>query len=104
VALAVVIAALVLYGSRVGTLANVADYEAAYRWPSGDLLHVQRWPEIDPAGDLVAFDADGTLRTLYASGPDRFVAGPGAGLRDPVESRLTFQRDQSGQVVSVTWR
>ncbi len=56
------------------------------------------------ANQLVAFDESGELRALYATDPDRFFAGPGAGVSSSVESRVEFQRDGTGAVRSLTWQ
>jgi hypothetical protein len=50
----------------------------------------------------VAFDERGEARTLYPTDRDRFFAGPGAALPVSVESRVSFQRDTSGAITSLT--
>jgi pimeloyl-ACP methyl ester carboxylesterase len=54
--------------------------------------------------DLVAFDESGDVRALYSTAPDRFFAGPGAGIRTAVESHVQFERDSAGTIVAMTWR
>ena len=65
--------------------------------------YLQIWPELTGTKQLVAFDETGELRTLFPTEPDRFFTGPGAAVPAPVESRIEFQRVDSGKVASLTW-
>ena len=83
------------------------EYAGVYRWGPNAFIYLQLWHEFigfdKPAG-LVAFDESGDVRTLYPTARDQFFAGPGAAVSTPVESRITFQRDGTGKIASLTWR
>ena len=53
---------------------------------------------------LVAFDESGEVRTLYPIHGDRFFAGPGAVFPTAIESRIEFQRNGQGKLISLIWR
>ncbi|HVH66680.1 MAG TPA: alpha/beta fold hydrolase [Gemmatimonadales bacterium] len=40
---------------------------------------------------------------MYRTHDDRFYAGPGAAAQDAIESRITFRRDSTGAITSLTW-
>jgi pimeloyl-ACP methyl ester carboxylesterase len=40
---------------------------------------------------------------LDSTGPDQFFTGPGVGLSNAIESRVAFQRDYAGSLISMTW-
>jgi pimeloyl-ACP methyl ester carboxylesterase len=61
------------------------------------------WSELPGTNQLVAFDENGEVRTLYPTGPDRFFTGPGAAIPSAIESRIQFERDARGKIVSLTW-
>jgi alpha/beta superfamily hydrolase len=69
------------------------EYEGVYQWEEDHFLYLQLWSELAGTNQLVAFDESGEVRTLYATQPDRFFAGPGAAVSTPIESRVEFQRD-----------
>jgi dienelactone hydrolase len=79
------------------------EYAGVYQWDRDSFLYLQIWPELTGTKQLVAFDETGELRTLYPTAPDRFFTGPGAAVREPVESRIEFQRADSGKIASLTW-
>ena len=64
------------------------------------------WDEFSGFGkpQLVAFDESGDVRTLYPTDSNQFFAGPGAALSASMESRIAFQRNDAGQIVSLTWQ
>ena len=77
-----------------------------YRWGPDAFLYLQLWHEFsgfDKPGQLVAFDESGVIRVLYPTGDDRFFAGPGVAMSSSVESRIEFQRDDAGRIISLTW-
>ena len=79
------------------------EYAGVYQWGPNAFVYLQTWSELSGSNQLVAFDESGEVRTLYPTEPDRFFAGPGAAVPDAVESRIAFQRDASGRIVSLTW-
>ena len=87
--------------------AALREYTGAYRWGPDAFLYLQMWNEFtgfNEPGELVSFDESGDVRTLYPTGPDRFFAGPAAADPRTIESRVEFQRDAGGRIVSLTWR
>jgi pimeloyl-ACP methyl ester carboxylesterase len=85
---------------------TLREYAGAYRWGPDAFVYLQLWNEFtgfDKPSPLVAFDESGDVRTLYPTGRDQFTTGPGAAISTPVESRIEFQRDERGQVTSLTW-
>src|SRR5215217_3026430 len=83
--------------------AGLREYAGVYQWDPNAFLYLQIWPELAGTNQLVAFDETGELRTLYATEPDRFFAGPGAAVPASVESRIEVQRDAAGKIASLTW-
>ncbi len=82
------------------------EYTGVYRWSPDAFVYLQLWNEFtgfDKPSPLVAFDESGDVRTLYPTGHDQFITGPGAAIPTPVESRIEFQRDERGQITSLTW-
>ena len=80
------------------------EYAGVYRWDENSFLYLQIWNEFGGTDQLVAFDESGEIRTLYSTDHDRFFAGPGAALPASIESRVDFQRNPSGRIVSLTWQ
>jgi len=83
--------------------ASLREYAGTYQWDRNAFLYLQLWAELAGTNQLVAFDENGELRTLYPTDPDRFFAGPGAAIPTSVESRIAFQRDTDGKIASLTW-
>jgi uncharacterized protein len=83
---------------------RLGEYAGVYRWDGNAFLYLQLWNEFTGKNELVAFDESGEVRTLYPTNRDQFFAGPGAALNTPVESRIEFQRDGSGKIVSLMWQ
>lgn len=79
------------------------EYAGAYQWDPNVFVYLQMWSEFS-GNQLVAFDESGELRALYPTDPDRFFAGPGAAVPASIESRVEFQRDGAGRIVSLTWQ
>jgi pimeloyl-ACP methyl ester carboxylesterase len=75
-----------------------------YQWGPNAFVYLQTWSELTGKPQLVAFDEDGEVRALSSVGNDQFTAGYGAGLAEPVESRITFQRDAAGHITSFIWQ
>ena len=85
---------------------TLREYAGVYRWGPDAFLYLQLWHEFsgfDKPGQLVAFDESGVIRVLYPTGDDRFFAGPGVAVPSSVESRIEFQRDDAGRIISLTW-
>ena len=83
------------------------EYTGVYQWEPNAFVYLQVWHEFsgfDKPGQLVSFDESGDVRVLYPSDRDQFFAGPGAAVSTSVESRIAFQRDGSGKVISLTWQ
>ena len=83
------------------------EYAGVYRWDANAFVYLQMWDEFTGFGkprQLVAFDESGEVRTLYPTDRDQFFAGPGMALSTAVESRIEFQRDGTGKIVSLMWR
>ncbi len=83
--------------------ASLREYAGTYQWDRHAFLYLQTWSELAGTTQLVAFDENGELRTLYPTERDRFFAGPGAAVPTAVESRIEVQRDARGKIVSLTW-
>src|SRR5260370_16162236 len=64
------------------------------------------WEEFSGFGKpkLVAFDESGETRTLYPTDRDQFFAGPGIAVPSSIESRVEFQRDGTGRIISLRWQ
>src|SRR4051812_41635763 len=79
------------------------EYTGVYQWGPNAFVYLQMWDEFSGFGkpQLVAFDESGDVRTLYPTENDEFFAGPGAALPTSIESRVVFQRDGAGQIVSL---
>ena len=83
------------------------EYTGVYRWEPNAFVYLQLWNEFtgfDKPGQLVAFDESGEVRTLYPTDRDQFFAGPGIAVATSIESRIEFQRDGNGKIISLTWR
>src|SRR6266545_356803 len=83
------------------------EYTGVYRWDPNAFVYLQLLNEFvgfDKPSQLVAFDESGEVRTLYPTGRDQFVAGPGMAVSAPIESRIEFQRDGTGRITSLTWQ
>ena len=82
---------------------TLREYVGVYQWEPNAFVYLQRWSEIAEGNQLFAFDESGEVRALYSTEPDRFFAGPGIAVQDLIESRIEFQRDDTGTVASLTW-
>lgn len=83
------------------------EYAGVYRWAPDRYVYLQIWHEFsgfDKPGQLVAFDETGEIRVLYPAARDRFITGPGAALRTPVESTVEFTRGTDGTIASLIRR
>ncbi len=80
------------------------QYDGAYQFGPDHYIYLQMWNELSGTDELVAFHERGEVRTLYPTNRDAFFAGPGAALPVSVESRISFQRDTSGAITSLTWQ
>src|SRR5262249_9613968 len=83
---------------------SLHDYVGVYTWDRNAFVYFQLWGELSGTKQLVAFDESGELHSLYPGERDQFTAGPAAAVQSPAESRIVFQRDSSGKVVSLTWQ
>jgi len=82
----------------------LANYTGVYQWEPNAFLYIQMWSEFTGKNQLVAFDESGEVRTLYPIADDRFFAGPGAAVPTAIESRIDFQRNGQGKLISLTWQ
>jgi len=83
------------------------EYTGVYRWDPDAFVYLQLWNEFvgfDKPSQLVSFDESGEVRTLYSTDRDQFFAGPGMAVSTSIESRIDFQRDNRGKIISLTWR
>jgi pimeloyl-ACP methyl ester carboxylesterase len=83
---------------------RLREYAGVYQRGADAFLYLQLWNEFAGKNQLVAFDENGEVRTLYPKGPDAFFAGAGAAIPSTVESTIEFQRDGPGKIVSLTWQ
>ena len=85
---------------------TLREYTGVYQWGREAFVYLQLWDEFSGFGtpQLVAFDESGDVRTLYPIDGDTFFAGPGAAMSGSIESRIAFQRDRAGQIVSLAWQ
>lgn len=77
------------------------EYAGVYQWGPDAFTYLQLWNELTGTHELAAFDESGAVRILYREERDRFVTGPAAALREPIESRMSFQRDRRGKIISL---
>ena len=82
------------------------EYAGVYQWEPNAFVYLQMWEEFSGFGKpkLVAFDESGEARTLYPTDRDQFFAGPGIAVPASIESRIEFQRDGTGKIISLTWQ
>ncbi len=94
-----------LQGPTVRALdpSTLREYAGVYQWGPDAFLYLQMWLELAETNQLVAFDETGELRTLYPTEPDRFFTSPGWAIPASVESRIEFQRDATGKIISLAW-
>jgi hypothetical protein len=85
----------------VARTGDLREFTSTYQWGPNTYLYLQIWNELSVTPQLVAFDESGKVRSLYPQGDGRFVAGPKAGVRDPVESTIQFERDADGKITSL---
>jgi uncharacterized protein len=81
-------------------------YTGVYQWQPNHFVYLQLWDEFvgfDKPRELVSFDESGEVRTLYPVDGDRFFAGPGMAVSSSLESRIEFQRDGAGKIISLSW-
>ena len=94
-----------LQGPPIRTIAEATlrEYTGVYQWGPNSFLYLQIWQEFTGTNQLFAFDENGELRAFYPTEPDHFFAGYGIAVPTPVQSRIDFQRDATGRVVSLSW-
>jgi uncharacterized protein len=83
------------------------EYTGVYQWEPNAFVYLQLWKEFsgfDKPSELVAFDESGDVRVLYPRDRDQFFAGSGAAVPTSLESRIEFQRDGTGRILSLTWQ
>jgi pimeloyl-ACP methyl ester carboxylesterase len=83
------------------------EYTGVYRWEPNAFVYLQLWNEFvgfAKPSQLVSFDESGDVRTLYPIDRDQFFAGPGMAVSASIESRIDFQRDSTGKIISLSWR
>jgi pimeloyl-ACP methyl ester carboxylesterase len=95
--------AFALAGTQIGEDA-LSRYAGVYQWGPNAFIYLQMWNEFVGTNQLVAFDESGDVRVLFPAEADHFLAGAGAAVPTPVESRIDFQRDSSGPIASLIWR
>ena len=83
------------------------EYTGAFSWGPNAFVYLQMWDKFTGFGkprELLSFDESGDVRTLYPLDRDKFFAGPGMAISTSIESRIEFQRDGTGKIVSLTWQ
>src|SRR5438045_3549103 len=80
------------------------EYVGTYQWDLDSFMYLQLWSELTGKNQLIAFDESGEVRALYPTDRDRFFTGPGAATPSSIESRVDFQRDDTGRITSLSWR
>jgi dienelactone hydrolase len=95
---------LQLFRVRFPAEDSLREYHGTYQFGLDEVLYLQNWSALSEVPLLFAFEESGILRGLYPVGRDRFFAGPGAAFPIAMESRVEFQRDGSGGIVSLTWQ
>jgi pimeloyl-ACP methyl ester carboxylesterase len=82
------------------------EYTGVYQWGPSAFVYLQMWEEFSGFGKprLVALDESGDVRVLFRTDQDTFFAGPGIAVQESIESRIAFQRDRAGTIVSLTWQ
>jgi pimeloyl-ACP methyl ester carboxylesterase len=83
------------------------EYAGVYQWGPHAFVYLQMWNEFSGftnPSQLVAFDEAGEVRTLYPSERDQFFTGPGMAVPTSIESRIEFRRDNTGKIITLTWR
>jgi pimeloyl-ACP methyl ester carboxylesterase len=82
------------------------EYTGVYQWGPNAFVYLQMWEEFSGFGKprLFAFDESGDVRSLYRTDKDKFFSGPGIAVPETVESRIEFQRDRAGKIISLTWQ
>ena len=83
---------------------SLREYVGTYQWGPDHFVYLQMWNEFRGKNDLVAFDESGDVRTLFPAEGGQLVAGAGAAVPNPIESRIEFSRDASGKVASLRWQ
>jgi pimeloyl-ACP methyl ester carboxylesterase len=84
---------------------RLREYAGVYQWGPDAFVYLQMWNEFtgfDKPSQLVAFDESTEIRVLHPTDRDRFFVGPGIAVATSVESRLEFQRDAAGKIISLT--
>src|SRR4051812_49146403 len=86
---------LAISAPQTPTISGVDDkllreYTGIYQWNKNAFVYLQMWDEFTGFGKpkLVSFDESGEVRTLYPTDRDKFFAGPGAAVPNPIESRI----------------
>ena len=94
-----------LQGPAIRTIeeATLRQYAGVYQWETDSFLYLQLWQEFTGTNQLMALDENGELRVLYATAPDRFFAGHGIAVPTSAQSRIEFQRDATGRILSLSW-
>src|SRR3954467_6306488 len=109
---AIVFGALDAISARQTPIVQPADekalreYTGVYQWGPNAFVYLQMWDEFSGFGkpQLVVFDESGDVRTLYPTDSNQFFVGPGAAVPASIESRIAFQRDSAGRILSLTWQ
>jgi uncharacterized protein len=91
--------------SPVAADSALREYAGAYEWAdTRSFVYLQIWNELTGKNQLVGFDESGEVRVMSPAGRDQFSAGASAAVPSHVQSRVAFQRDASGKIVSLSWQ
>ncbi|MEO5923951.1 MAG: alpha/beta hydrolase [Bryobacteraceae bacterium] len=81
---------------------ELQEYTGVYQTDENRTIFVDLWDGLG-SDELVTISQAGEVRTIYSTDRDKFFAGPTVALPTSVESRISFQRDRSGSIISMTW-
>ena len=84
------------------------EYTGVYQWGQDEFVYLQLWRRIQ----RVRQARSAGLRSMNPARFGRcirpiaisFFAGPGVAVSTAIESRIEFQRDAAGKIISLTWQ
>jgi pimeloyl-ACP methyl ester carboxylesterase len=95
---------LSLFGAPgCGVQTKHAQFIGNYQISPGKIITIAPFNELGP--DVIVFTdfESGRIGLLTPTSENQFTAGPGLLLKSPVEIKITFSKDQEGNVTSFAW-